>query len=99
MDPSDDADEPLEIRDDEPLPEVSWDIRRQGRAWRGKESRARYDLAPEKIELIEGKLFWSERDRVVMLALLLENVGVDKAIRLGDPAVWREAIEQLTKPS
>jgi len=30
-----------------------------------------------------------------MLALLLENVGIDKAIRFGDPNVWREAIADL----
>jgi len=59
---------------------------RKGRAWRD-DARARYDLAPEKIEMIEGKLFWSERDRLRMLGLLLENVGVDKAVRLGNPAV------------
>jgi hypothetical protein len=28
---------------------------------------------------------------------LLENVGVDAAIRLGDPAVWREAIAELDR--
>jgi hypothetical protein len=33
-----------------------------------------------------------------MLALLLENVGADKAVRLGDPGVWREAIDHLTEP-
>ncbi len=81
--------------DEDPIPPVDWDIRREGRVWRGKEARARYDLTPEKIELIEGQLFWGERDRVVMLGLLLENVGVDQAVRLGDPAVWRAAIERL----
>jgi hypothetical protein len=52
-------------------------------------------LAPEKIELIEGKLFWTDRDRLIMLGLLLENVGVEEAIRLGDPAVWKAAITKL----
>lgn len=78
---------------------VKWDIRREGREWVLEEVRARYDLAPEKIELIEDKLFWTERDRLIMLGLLLENVGVDKAIRLGDPAVWKEAIEKLNEKS
>jgi hypothetical protein len=64
-------------------------------AWNGDEIRSRYNLTPEKIELIQGKLFWSEEDRLNMLALLLENVGVDKAVRLGSPGVWREAIAQL----
>ncbi len=81
--------------DDDEMPEVKWDICRQGRAWGPGEAHARYELSPEKIEMIKAKLFWSERDRLVMLALLLENVGVDKAVRLGDPAVWREALEHL----
>jgi hypothetical protein len=76
-----------------------WDIQREGRSWKRGEVRARYELAPEKIELIEGKLFWSEEDRLAMLALLLENLGVDKAVRLGNSAVWREAIGQLSKPT
>lgn len=81
------------------MSEIEWNIRREGRAWRGAEVRARYNVAPAKIELIEGKLFWSEDERVTMLALLLENVGVDKAVRLGNPEVWREAIAQLEKPA
>ena len=77
------------------MSKIIWDIRRKGRAWKGKEVRQRYYSAPEKIELIEGKLFWSEEDRIRMLGLLLENVGVDKAIRLGDARVWREALSEL----
>jgi hypothetical protein len=33
-----------------------------------------------------------------MLALLLENVGTDKAVRIGNPEVWREAIANLDNP-
>jgi hypothetical protein len=47
---------------------------------------------PEKIEMIRGKLFWDDEERLTVLALLLENLGVDQAVRLGDPAVWREAV-------
>jgi hypothetical protein len=73
----------------------TWNIGREGRAWRGDEAHARYHLSPEKIEMIDGRLFWSEEDRIIMLGLLLENVGVDKAVRLGDAGVWREAIAAL----
>jgi hypothetical protein len=78
-----------------PMPEVEWDIRRQGRAWRSGEAMSRYELTPEKMEMAYGKLFWSEEQRLTMLGLMLENVGIDKAIRLGDPRVWREAIAAL----
>jgi hypothetical protein len=78
-----------------PVAEIQWDIRREGRAWRGKEARERYNLTPEKFEMDEGKLFWSDEERVALLGLLLENVGVDRAVRLGDPTVWRAAVADL----
>lgn len=45
---------------------------------------ARYELTPEKIEMVKGRLFWSTAARITMLGLLLENVGADAAVRLGD---------------
>jgi hypothetical protein len=33
---------------------------------------------------------------VKLLGLLLENVGADRAVRLGDPSVWRSAVEALS---
>ena len=71
------------------------DIRRKGHAW--KDGLARFELLPEKLEMIKGKLFWNDEERLTVLALLLENVGVDRAVRLGDPRVWREAIDDLGK--
>jgi len=76
-------------------PSNAWDIRREGRAWRGEEAMARYQLTPEKIEMVKGRLFWSEEDRLAMLGLLLENVGADAAVRLGNPDVWKAAVEAL----
>ena len=74
---------------------MDWDIRREGRAWRGDEILQRHELTPARIELIDGKLFWSEEDRIMLLGLLLENVGADKAVRLGDAKVWQDAIARL----
>ena len=71
-----------------------WKIERKGRAWKS-EAKSRYMLSPEKIDLIRGKLFWSERHRINMLGLLLENVGADRAVQLGDPDVWRAAVAAL----
>ena len=73
---------------------IMWNIGRKGRAWR-HEAMQRYELASEKIEMCDGKLFWSDEERLTMLALLLENVGVDAAVRLGDPHVWRDAIANV----
>ena len=75
-----------------------WDIRREGRAWKAEEAWQRWELTPEKLEMIDGKILWDEDERVKLLGLLLENVGADRAVRLGDPSVWRSAVEALSRP-
>jgi hypothetical protein len=35
---------------------------------------------------------WDENDRINLLALLLEQVGVDAAVRLGPLEAWVEAL-------
>ena len=72
-----------------------WDIRPEGRAWAEDEAFGRFQRTPEKIEMMDGKLFLDEEERLVMLALLLENVGANDAVKLGDPAVWKAAIARL----
>ena len=74
---------------------IQWDIRRAGRAWNDDEAEDRYFSAPEKLEMTDGKLDWDDEQRLHMLGLLLENVGVDAAVRLGDPQMWREAVAEL----
>ena len=64
---------------------VMWDIQRGGRAW-GDEAMSRYQMTPEKTELVGGRLYRTEDERLTMLALLLENVGADKACALATPA-------------
>jgi hypothetical protein len=81
--------------DQSPMPDVRWNIGRQGRAWSGDEARDRWELTPEKFEMDRGKLFWDETQRLTLLALLLENVGADQAVRLGDPEVWRATVRGL----
>jgi hypothetical protein len=76
------------------MADVTWDIRREGRAWR-EEALDRYYMTPEKIEMVDGKLFDYDEQRLTMLALLLENVGVDAVVKLGDPEVWRAAVADL----
>jgi hypothetical protein len=75
------------LRDDE------WQIERAGRAWRTGEAGSRFELTPDKIEMFEGKLLWSDEERAQLLGLLLENVGADRAVRLGSLQVWLDAIE------
>ena len=69
-------------------------MRPEGRAW-GPEGLPRYYMVPERIELIDGKLFWGEEERLTMFAHLLENLGVNQAVRIGNPGVWRAAVANL----
>jgi hypothetical protein len=73
---------------------VTWDIQRDGRAW-GDEAISRYQMTPEKTEMAGGRLYETEKERLTMLALLLENVGADKAVRIGKASVWRAAVAAL----
>ncbi len=74
---------------------VRWNIQRAGRVWEGDELTARLPWLPEKFEVIDGALLWSEEERLCMLGVLLEQVGIDQAIQLGDPAAWRAAVAEL----
>jgi hypothetical protein len=75
---------------------VTWDIQRDGRAW-GDEAMSRYQMTPEKTEMVGGRLYGTEEERLTMLALLLENVGADRAVRLGNASTWRGAAAALNE--
>ncbi|HZZ77288.1 MAG TPA: hypothetical protein VFE62_02150 [Gemmataceae bacterium] len=77
---------------------MKFNIQRAGRKWSSAEIKQKYHkLSPDKIELIEGKMFWSDEQRLNMLALLLENVGIDAALGLGDMLLWKQAIDERLK--
>ena len=77
---------------------MEFNIQRQGRKWSRTEIEQKYhQLCPEKIEMIQGKMFWTDEQRLNMLALLLENVGMDAAVALGDPVLWKQAIDERLK--
>lgn len=76
---------------------IDWRLGRKPIDWGDLPGRyqARYELAPHKIELIDGKLFWKDDVRLLMVGLLLENLGLDKVMQLGDPRAWKEAAAAL----
>jgi hypothetical protein len=71
-----------------------WDIRREGQVWSGDRFDKRIYQAPEKIEFVGG-IFINETQRLTVLAMLLENLGLDKAVRLGNPQDWKAAVAEL----
>lgn len=38
------------------MQETRWDIRHEGRTWNGQEAQKRYELLPEKIEMLPRPL-------------------------------------------
>jgi hypothetical protein len=75
---------------------IDWDIRREGRRWSHEEFDQRLCQAPEKIEFVDG-IFASDRERLTVLGMLLENLGTDRAIRFGKLEDWKTAIADLEK--
>lgn len=71
-----------------------WDIRREGRVWRHDEFNRRVYQGPEKIEYTGG-IFTYEDERLTVLAMLLENLGIDKAVQLGNLEDWKTATAEL----
>jgi hypothetical protein len=81
----------LDVEDFDP---AEWNIGREGREWRGEEFDKRIYQAPEKIEY-KGGIFVDERERLTVLAMLLENLGINKAVRLGNSKDWKDAVAEL----
>ena len=78
----------------EGLAPLQLDVRREGRGWTLAELKPRLTrLLDLWIEVSDGKLFRCERTRRAVLGMLLENVGMDEAVRLGALSRWKEAIE------
>jgi hypothetical protein len=75
---------------------INWDIRREGRRWSDEEFDERCYQAPEKIEFVNG-IFASDRERLLVLGMLLENLGIERAIQLGRLEDWKAAIADLEK--
>ena len=73
-----------------------WGIRREGRRWTREEFDRRIYQAPEKIEFVGG-IFSNERQRLIVLGMLLENLGIDRVIRFGKIEDWKAAIADLEK--
>jgi hypothetical protein len=75
---------------------IDWDIRREGRLWSDEEFERRIDQAPDKIEFVNG-IFASDRERLNVLGMLLENIGIDKTVQFGRLEDWKGAIADLER--
>ena len=78
-----------------PSPDIAWKISPDPAELSRDEFWARYSHAhmPEKFEAIRGKLFWSDEQRLHVLAMLLEAVGLRAALSLCPPEAVRAAMD------
>jgi hypothetical protein len=72
---------------------MQWDIRREPRRWSNDEIRSRLELTPEHFEVFDGEMLFTEEHRVNLLGVVLEQVGIDTALRLAPKELWREALD------
>lgn len=73
-----------------------WNIQRCGYSWSGETLSTRNDQIPSaaRIEIHNGRLLYDDDERMTLLALLLENLGIDNAIKLGDLKNWFDAVAE-----
>ena len=75
---------------------IDWDIGREGRLWSDEGFEERIGQAPKKVEFVDG-IFASDRQRLIVLGMLLENLGIDRAVQFGRLEDWKAAIEDREK--
>ena len=74
---------------------ITFEIGREGRSWRSDKFEKAYFAMPEKLENIDGKVYWSDEQLFKVLRALLGNVGIDRALRLCDSRLWVPAFQAL----
>lgn len=68
-----------------------WTISRSGRRWTREQAERRLYQAPEKIEFVGG-IFSTDGERLTVLAMILETMGIDAAVQFGRIEDWKLAI-------
>lgn len=71
-----------------------FDIRTVGRHWTADEMQQHHDELPARLEMMNGMLCLDDEQRLTLLGALLEHVGTERAVRLGDLNVWKAAVAQ-----
>lgn len=72
---------------------MQWDIRREPRRWNSDEISSRLELTPDFFEVIDGEMLCSDEHRLNLLGVVLEQVGIDAALRLASKELWLEALD------
>lgn len=71
---------------------LHFDIRRAGRSWTPAEFATKAEMVPGRLEVAFGRVCPTLEQRLLLLGMLLENVGLDLAVRFAEPRLWAEAL-------
>jgi hypothetical protein len=71
-----------------------WVIPREGHRWTREEFERRFDETRPAIAFSDASIT-SESQRYVLLALILQDLGIDAVVRFGNLADWKAAISDL----
>jgi len=72
----------------------TFNIGMEGHLWNIDRYYALDTVLPEKMELIDGKLFGAERWRLGMLGAMLEQLGLVETVKLAPKELWLEALRR-----
>ena len=67
--------------------EIMWNIPSYGRQWSPQEEKEKLNLIPPNISCEDGKIFSSEKERILLLKMLLEQLGKNKALEIIDETI------------
>ena len=71
---------------------LRFDIRRTGRSWTPEEFAIKAEWVPGRLEVVFGRVCPTLEQRLLLLGMLLENVGLDLTLRFAEPRLWTEAL-------
>lgn len=72
--------------------QLHWKVGLKGRRWSSDEIELRWRLIPEKFECLSGE-FLEDGQRLDLLTMLLEQVGVQRAVTLAPRSLWKLALD------
>ena len=70
-----------------------WPIERRSKSFSGDAFTEMVERFPARVDCCDGMIGPDHERRMLMLAMLIENVGVDEVIKIGNAELWLEAAQ------
>lgn len=70
-----------------------WPVAREPKTFSGDEFFEMVDRFPARVDCCEGKVGANQSQRLLMLAMLIQCVGVDEVVKIGGIQNWIDAVK------